>query len=268
MKDQYTRKNIRSTMLKLVIIRFDISGITNFDAVIDNLKNAPFMKGVFGKMRYLTRPSNPSLTKEYFSQNGTLPLSKNVQSEKYHFYECKLEESSKASLDITPDSVCLTIQCDGAYNGSLEYTDFMVKVIENFSESDNFVSIDRIGIRKIDSVNLDNLEKTSRYFDKDFVVINDFVGSSDIKESAKTSIYFSNEVYYNVVQYIAKIKDGLYRLIFDVDAHLDDVNAVDHYLMNSEELSNLLYGEMQDKMFDLFKNVVTEEYLESCKIRE
>ncbi|PWJ35834.1 TIGR04255 family protein [Fibrobacter succinogenes] len=267
MKDQYTRENIRSTMLKLVVIRLDISGITNFDGVIEHLKKASFMNEAFKRMRYLTRPRNPSPSKEYFSQNGTLPLSKNIQSEKYHFFECSLEESSKAFLDITPESICLTVQCDGAYNGSRKYTDFMIEVVECFNDIDHFISLDRIGIRKIDSVDIDDLNKFSEFFDKDFIVKNDFVDSHNIRESTKTSIYFENEIYYNVVQYMAKKTNDSYHIVFDVDAHLDDADAVEHYVMNSSQLRELMYIEMQNKMFDFFKNIVTEEYLESCKIK-
>ena len=54
-------------------------------------------------------------------------------------------------------------------------------------------------------------------------------------------------------------------MVLDVDAYTeeDDDEPVD---TNSKDLRNLMYVEMQDKMFEFFKDVASVDYLEKCKI--
>ena len=266
--DQYTRKNIRSTILKRVIIRIDISGVINFDEFIQKLKKAEFMHQSFKRMRYLsdTRDSRP--LKRIIPRNGTLPLSSTIQGEGYHFFDCSIDACSDTHLFVTPDCISLSIKCNEAYGGSEKYTRFMLEIVGLLAESESYINIERVGIRKIDSVDVRNLQYAREIFDKKFVVIKDFDSCDGIKESTKTSIYLNGEIHFNVVQHLSQKQSGLYNLVFDVDSYINDDEAVEHYIMNRDEWFNLLYGEMQDKMFEYFKDVVTVDYLEKCKVQE
>lgn len=265
-KDQYTRKNIKSTILKRVIIRIDISGVTDFNSFIQELKRAEFMHRSFKRMRYLSKTSDSLPLKRNFPKNGTLPLSRNVYSDVYHFFDCAIDLSSEASLFITPDCISLSVDCNEGYGGSENYTRLMLDIIGTLAKADSYINIERVGIRKIDSADFSNLQDAHKIFDKNFVVINDFRACEDIKESTKTDIFLNNEIHFNVVQHISQKQSDLYNFVFDVDAYINDDEAVDHYIMNRDEWFNLMYGEMQDKMFEYFKDVVTVEYLEKCKV--
>lgn len=142
----------------------------------------------------------------------------------------------------------------------------MLKIVDSLAAVESYINIERVGIRKIDSINVQNLQKAREIFDTDFVVIKDFDSCDGIKESTKTSIYQKGEIHFNVVQHLSQSQSGLYNLVFDVDSYINDDEAVEHYIMNHDEWFNLLYGEMQDKMFEYFKDVVTVDYLEKCKV--
>lgn len=266
-KDQYTRKNIRSDMLKLVIFRFDISGVTDFSAFIGKLKSAEFMHKAFYRMKHLSNSRCVPFDKNSFSENGTLPLSENIQSGIYQFYDCHLEQNSDARLDVTANSISLSIRCDGAYEGSGKYTKFMVKIFDTLVPLNSYVYCNRIGIRKIDSVDVADIKSISSYFDNNFVVVKDFLDSNNISESTKTSIFLNDDIRYNIVQHISKRNENRYHVVFDVDAHIDDDDSVNRVISGPAQLYNLLYVDMQDKMFDFFKNVASVKYLEKCKIR-
>lgn len=207
-KEKYTRKNIKSTILKLVIIRIDYSGLTNFNVFLENLKNAEFMKNNFKRMRLLSNRSTSRPLKRSSKENGTLPLSQNVLGNVYHFFDCTLDEdTSVASLYVTSECFSLSIDCSKGYRGSEAYTKFMLEIIRTLAHSESYINIERVGIRKIDSVDVPNLISARNIFDEKFVVINDFLSADDLKESTKTNVYLKNEIHFNTVQYVAKKTD-------------------------------------------------------------
>lgn len=265
-KDQYTRKNIKSDMLKLVIFRFDISGLPDFKPFIDELCKSPFMQRAFKKMKHFLGPKEIRPFRKNISASGTLPLSEKIQREMYRFSECYIGTDSDVSLDITPDNICLTINCNGTYEGSEKYTDFLIEVLDVLAKVNSFIYINRLGIRKIDSVELKSLNELPSFFDDNYVVANDLMRFEGGKESTKTSIYFVRNVHYNVVQHVEKKGENSFQVILDVDAYTEEDDDDDPVDTDSKDLKDLMYVEMQDKMFEFFKDVVSVDYLKKCKI--
>ena len=89
-----------------------------------------------------------------------------------------------------PDNICLTINCNGAYEGSEKYTDFLIKVLDVLAKVNSFIYINRQGIRKIDSVEVKSLTELTSFFDDNYVVANDLMRFGGGLEATKTSIYF------------------------------------------------------------------------------
>ena len=266
-KDQYTRKNIKSDMLKLVIFRFDISGLPNLKPFVDELCRSSFMKRAFKKMKRFFDPNQIRPFRRNISVNGTLPLSERVQREIYRFSDCSIGgTNSSAILDITPDNICLTINCNGAYEGSEKYTDFLIKVLDVLDKVNSFIYINRLGIRKIDSVEVKSLTELTSFFDDNYVVANDLMRFGGGLEATKTSIYFINNVHYNVVQHVEKKGENSFQMVLDVDAYTEEEDDDEPVDTDSKDLRNLMYVEMQDKMFEFFKDVASVDYLEKCKI--
>lgn len=267
-KDVYTRNNIKSDILKLVIMRLDISGVVKFEDFVEKLSNADFVHKSFKKIKHFIKTPSSSLKKANNPGNGTMPTFKDSSSDIYRFVDCTLEDSSNAYLDVTKDAIILTVSCDGAYNGSKRYTDFMVTVVRELLEVNSYISLERVGIRKIDGFDAENLEGISEKFDDNFVVKKDLDLIDLFEESTKTSVYHDCGIQYNVVQHIAKKDDGKIKVVFDVDSYIVYDDSFKGESMYIEQLRTLMCETMQDKMFEFFKNVAAESYLASCKIKD
>ena len=72
-----------------------------------------------------------------------------------------------------------------------------------------------------------------------------------------------DNISFNVTQYIDYTNDGRERLIYDVDSFLN--GDILEKALKSRTFSDLLYHDMQDRMFDLFVSVASINYLDYCK---
>ena len=264
-KDQYTRKNIKSDILKLIIMRLDFSGVIKFDDFVEKLRTSEYINRYFKKIKRLKKIPQSCSQEEDYPKNGTLPIYREASSDIYRFVDCKIEETSKAFLDVTKDGIILNILCDGAYSGSERYTRFMVDVVGILLDVNSYISLERVGIRKIDSFEAKNKDDVSAVFDENFVVKEDLNVIEQFRESTKTSIYCENDVLYNVVQHMSKINDDQIRVVFDVDSYIVFDDSFEDKSMSLDQLYELMYVKMQDKMFDFFKDVTSVSYLQRCK---
>ncbi|MBS7364215.1 MAG: hypothetical protein KIH03_10425, partial [Paludibacteraceae bacterium] len=82
-------------------------------------------------------------------------------------------------------------------------------------------------------------------------------------KSVLTELIEKDSVNINVIQHIDKAENDNVKLIYDVDAFLNG-NKVSS-IIKEGSLFHFLYHDMQDAMFELFKSVVSEKYLEQCK---
>ena len=266
-KDQYTRKNIKSDILKFIFMRLDISGVVKFEDFVEKLRTSGYIKNAFRKIKHLPKSQSAYTQQNYHSKNGTLPISRAASSDVYRFIDCTLEESSNAFLDVTKDGIMLNIACDGAYSGSERYTKFMVDVVCTLLDVnfDSYIGLERVGIRKIDFFEAKNKDDISAVFDENFVVKNELDNFEQFRESTKTSIYCEDNVLYNVVQHIAKENENKIKVVFDVDSYMVYDDSFENESINPDQLFELMYVKMQNKMFEFFKDVTSVSYLERCK---
>lgn len=269
---EYTRDNIYSEMLKTVIIRFDYSGGTDIRKFVDTIKQDDLIRNAFGSLQRIDAPKYRLSMSQIDPQTGLFPTAERQQSVLYRFSECKYDSGLNVILDITPESVCLTIDCRSNYQGSKRYTDLMSKLVTQMKSFDQFISVERIGVRKIDAQIIGKEDKIENYFNENFIALNSWRGFS--KDKVNHAEFFKiGKVHFNVVQYIDRIqnstedgtKEFLERAIYDVDAFIvnGDINEI---ICDEKTLTNFLDSEMQDKMFELFVSVASKSYLEKCKV--
>ena len=261
---EYTRDNIYSEMLKTVIIRFDFLGSTSIRRFVDSIKQDALMKEAFAQMRMINQNQYTIKVMQKEVEDGSLPVTERQNNVIYHFFDCKIDDDLDVVLDIAVDSVCLSIDCRQKYNGSKKYTDFMVALMLKLIHFDPYISIERIGVRKIDAQVVPAEGRISQYFNENYLAANSWYSSK--KESVNYAELFKiGKVNFNVVQHIDRVlPSGQDRAIFDVDAFI--VNGDIRSLMKDESsLRNFLNEEVQNRMFDLFIAVASRDYLEKCK---
>lgn len=260
---EYTRDNIYSEMLKTVIIRFDFSGATSIRRFVDAIKQEAFVRDSFGQMRPINQSQYNIRVVPKEIEDGSLPVTERQNNIIYHFYDCMIDDGLNVVLDIAVNSVCLTIDCRKGYKGSRKYTDLMVKLMIKLKQVDPYISIQRIGVRKIDAQIVPHGDKISQYFNENYLAAVSWYASK--KDSVNfVELFHLGKVNFNVVQHIDRITSNEDRVIFDVDAFI--MNGEINSLMSDEaHLNKFLNEDVQDRMFDIFVSVASRDYLAKCK---
>lgn len=139
----------------------------------------------------------------------------------------------------------------------------MAWIISELRLHDSFVSINRLGVRKIDVQVLNEGESIGAYFNENYSVSKSWQSVPNKSKSVLTELIEKDNINFNVTQHIDITNDGKERLIYDVDAFLQGQHLSMALIEGNVE--ELLYHDMQDLMFDLFTSVASSEYLEKCK---
>ncbi|MBO7552543.1 MAG: TIGR04255 family protein [Bacteroidaceae bacterium] len=266
MMKQYTRDNISSQMLKTAIIRIDFTGLTNVRSFVNRIKSSVKLQEAFGKMVMIPKQNMSVSFRPKDIEEGQLPFTETQKSILFRFHECKMEGDSNVTLDIEPESITLAIDCQKNYKGSRDYSYFMGWIIDELLAFDQYVTIIRLGVRKIDVQVLEAGEPIEKYFNERFVVTQSWKSWPPKTKSILTELLEIDNISFNVTQYIDRINDGRERLIYDVDAFLNG-NILEKAL-KSGNASDFLYHDMQDRMFDFFVSVASIDYLELSKKRK
>lgn len=263
LRAEYTRDNISSEMLKTVIIRFDYVGGTNITQFVDEIKQQDFIKEAFGALHKIEKPQYSITVNTSDIEAGLLPTAERQKSTIYRFSQCTYDEGLNVILDVSDESVCLTIDCRRNYQGSDRYTELIGKLIPKLKDFDSFISVGRIGIRKIDSQIIAKDDEISNYFNENFVASCSWHKSP--KERVNYVDFFKiGRVNFNMIQHISRNRNGEIQAILDVDAFI--VNGDIEALINDEaQLIDFMNNEMQDRMFELFVSCASKSYLEKCK---
>lgn len=264
---KYTRDNIYSEMLKTVIIRLDFSGVINIGPFVEKIKQSEIIKSKFSRFQEIAQRQVKVNFIPKDIEDGGLPVTKEQDNIVYRFWNW-MPNSSEAVLYIDNTSITLSVDCEKKpYKGSKEYSALMIALMKEFKKHDQYISFNRLGVRKIDIQILDDGEQVKDYFNEKFTVSNSWELCPPKDMATLTELLRIEDVRFNIIQRIEpiKIKDEKHlRLIFDVDSYIyDDVDALRD--KNCEQIESYLNVKMQDKMFDMFVNVASENYLEACK---
>ena len=259
---KYTRENIYSEMLKTVIIRLDFSGVINIGSFVDMIKQSEAIKSKFAILEEIPqRELNVSFLPEDAGTGG-LPITKAQDKTIFRFSKWKDTTNSEARLDIDNTSMTLSIDCRNNYKGSGEYSSLMISLMNDVMKHDQFVKFQRLGVRKIDAQILNDENHINDYFNDNFTVKNSWEQGESKDMSTLTDFLHIDDVKFNVIQRIERIPEDKLRLIYDVDSYIY-ADALEK-ICEGQSVESYLNKKMQDKMFDMFVNVTSEKYLDSC----
>ena len=262
--NKYNRDNIKSDMIKAVIMRADFSGITDINLYVDRLKQSDIVNKAFDKMSTIRGESNSIDNFSAETDDITLPISEKPKSNLYHFHECNVVGPKDTYLDISENYICLQIFCDNDYSGSKGYSKVFAECINLLKDYDSYISINRIGIRKVDSVELNEESERNNYFNQNFIVgeciaTRNESNSRNLNLANLTQVIKQNSISINIVQQVRPDKDKI-TAILDIDAFITGKTLHDNL---GDKLESFIYNDMQDTMFEQFVNCMSETYLES-----
>lgn len=257
-KDNITRDNFRSPLLKNVVIRIDYSDITNFEGLIQAI--VPLLKSYFTeRWKYTTNNVNVTFDEKVF-ENERIPVSVLPPNEVYRFSSCLIAPVQTVALDVANNFVCLIIDCDNQYDKVDNYIQLASDVMSKIFEYDAYTTINRIAIRKIDSKIFDSLEAAKEIF-TNVEQSDSKLPSMDTYQFRVTSFMFNQTTgeQVNLSRKYEITDDGKYQVNLDIDGYI----GIDKFLqkINNKEIVTQTLFSINDLLFELFKQNVTESFL-------
>lgn len=260
-KKDIDRKSLKYNFLKRIIIRFDYEGMddTELDQVL------PDISVELRKHRYTGRTLEKATEVEIRFDDPEKAeyddvCQKSVREQRVIVFH---NENPQVKLKMSSSSACISIE-KTKYVDCLTYCDVLwqvMQVVMAASEKVPFFSLKRFGLRKINQCFLMEIEQLNEYFEPShFRVFKlpGYVVTSNKVMQLKDS--FELEPYnVNLVRTIIKGEirgEKAYQLNFDADI----------YLMDEEHIEELLkldgtIGKMNEFLFELYKDAVTEKFL-------
>lgn len=259
-KKSIGRDVLKYNFLKKIIIRFDYDGMddTELDQVISDismeLKKHGYMSRTVGTAKEMQIQINDPESGENPELYG-----RKVREQKVYIFH---NENPKVKLNISSDSVCITIE-EARYVNCLTYCDVLWKVMKIISESDKvpFFIFKRFGLRKINQCILTDIRYLNEYFEPTHYHIFAFWGTSHIRQKVmqlRDNLEIEN---YNVNLLRTLIRGEIrgreaYQVNYDADIYLLDKDSIEELIRNKEKIAD-----MNEWLFELYKDAVTEKFL-------
>jgi len=258
-KTKFTRENVRSDILKKVIIKVDYQGFSGAD---DTGRFITSLKPVW--VDYFHKYSD--IPNKNFNVNLGKSGLTNFSTEIIHVHRFSSSSigSSQAVMDITAKFASIEVTCSSPYEGSDGYLDCMAHFIKILKDYDPFVELTRIGIRKIDHVfnpsasELDNILESNVWN-----LYQDIPRIIAEKKEYKDFIKLNNGTLVNLARILEKVminNNEQYRLTFDADAYKQN-ERLDNSGMRNIDVNKHMLSEINEPLFFLFIKTFKEDFI-------
>lgn len=264
-KSIFTRDNIESDLLKKMIIRIDFEGVVDVRDLIKSLQNDQKVTSSFSKcVEIENRNFQMHVNLQRMELNGNIPIEEIPRGYMFRFSQCQIERNSEAILDVTSNFVCLTMSCNGKYSNSKGYSDFIAHIVAHLKKKQKFLNVTRIGIRKIDMYATDNIADLKSKFDSNINMLRDWSENNGINLRIYTDLMVRDGLMVNYTQRLESTMNQ-YKAILDIDAYQTRDNINQEICKDENRFGNLLQNNFNTTLFEMFRDAVSYEYLESVK---
>lgn len=255
-RQKIEREHYRSSLLKRIIIRVDFCNLTDLAGFIGNLKKTDEFTSAFRSSKIVNMNEQV--------ENMSSPFESNFTTFDYRFFNCLVEPLQSVTLDITINSICIDISCNEKYDCIDDYIKLMCVVTKAMCAYDSFVRFQRFGIRKIDGDDYTTLDDAYSVFEaKRFAHDDDFQTLRRVTSKYVGTELFKteNDVLCNLSRSVEVLSKSKIRFSLDIDTFIDerivDMESVKTY----EEVFNLLADRLNKTSFKIFREFVTEDFL-------
>lgn len=249
-KENYTRDNFHSPILRSVIVRIDYSEISNLEQSVSFFHNDLF--------NFFSGHQTYSLNISADDNSGKV-----LEQPVHRYFNSKIQPlQNKVVFDVSKTFMCLEIQCNDNYEKIDTYLDVVISCMSSIMNNDSFVEIQRVGIRKVDGDDYSSEEQAAEVFE----FINELVPDNEAYfclKRQKTYIIADLDkgiqVNVNKVINATSSQDRPYRVVLDIDGYMANPALTDDD--KAKSIGKLLFG-INDALFDLFKQYVCEAFLD------
>lgn len=259
-KKNVGRDVLKYNFLKKIIIRFDYEGMddTELDQVISDisleLKKHGYTSRTVGTTKEMQFRLNDPEGEEHAELYG-----KKIREQKVFIFH---NENPKVKLNISSDNACITIE-DTRYVNCLVYCNVLWNVMKIISESAAvpFFVFKRFGLRKINQCILADIDCLNKYFEPTHYYLFRFKDKSNIRQKVMQLRDNFEIEDYNVNLLRTLIRGEMrgkeaYQVNYDADIYLIDKDNIEELMQNEEKIAD-----MNEWLFELYKDAVTEEFL-------
>lgn len=262
-KSKFVRERVHDTNMKVVIVRLDFAGVSDVNELIKVFEKTG---KIFKKKNVMeNREINVSFREvdfESISESLSLPIEA-IKSERFIRYE-KLENClCDVTFDISQFYLCLTIRCQGNYDGITNYVAPLKGAIKAFREKLSYFEPKRLGIRKVRVELKDNIKELSDNFEPfvfnipSYSIVSPLVKKTeyfDVLEEKEKSLIFNIRREMGLVS--DKKGNNKYSATLDIDAYYHED------ALRNDKINNMLtYANQRE--FEIYRECMTSSYLNS-----
>jgi uncharacterized protein (TIGR04255 family) len=251
------RKDLKHNFLKTIIIRFDFTGVAKveLDELIKDIKSLLHAKGYDRLTAEMSTEMDFQLDDpERFEMEG-IP----VRRQMVYVFKNQIEG---ISLKISSVFAFISIE-ETQYIDFFSYSSTLIEVMKLIKEKIPFFNPVRFGLRKINQCVLENIGLLNDYFEPLFYhlfFINE--DSSEIIYQVKECIRHGD---YNINLSRLVVQgewdtNTVYQIVLDSDIYLSESDKVIELINNAK-----LLNPMNDLLFDIYKSVITESFIETLQ---
>ncbi len=249
-KNTINRSDLNNNILKQIIIRVDYKNIVEIN------------KEIIEKIQFYLK--DKSFT-DYSEETENILESNNV--ERITVYKFS-DENSLIELKISKYYTYITLKIK-KYNNFEIYKNIIVYILLELKNKNPLLKIQRMGIRKINSVIIKNLNLLYNYFENNYFPLlllqnnNDITDFENIKNEF-VDVIRKDEANYNIKRVIISgeqtdIKEKIFQIILDIDGYIVGNEIKEAFF--EEKNINQKINNINDMIFEIFKKSITQEFL-------
>lgn len=262
-KEQYTRENFKSSLLKQIIIRVDFSTITDVKGFIMRLKSEPWLSRCFNGYRPI-KTNNINLQIDTKTiEDRFIPIEVKETETIHRFYDSLIEPIQSTTMDIGSSFICITIQCSDQYDKIDSYLNIIADTMIVLQKYDNYAHFERFGIRKIDGNDYNNENEAYQTFEKNrFIEDGGNVLERTLFKQVYTDIFLSEKynIKVNLTRSLERLNNRMLRFVLDTDGYIDESNFKEGDCDSKDKIIFLLKDRINEGLFQIFKAYVTEDF--------
>ena len=244
-----TRTDFQFNFLKNIIVRIDFEGVLEAEMEKVLMLIKPYLKDK-GFSRYMRKISN-EIESGVSNLDQQTPSFGKMQSQEVHSF---VNDDRWYVLNLSSSFVCLDISST-AYAPFEDYSALVLDIAEIYKNNIDFVSISRVGIRKINICMVEDKKKIKEYFSPSYFGYFEAIEGADTFSSNRRDTFglksYKGNVSCNIDQGNANGKI-LYRVSLDIDIYTDDTNTIAQSL-DFSQMNEMLFRIYVDSLTDGFK---------------
>lgn len=265
-----TRKQVRSDLLKKIVIRIDYTGIPSITEWIER-----FMKDEELCGKFENYDKGVSLNKATFRLSNlkdiadtlAIPLDELKKETIHRFSSPQFDQhEDDVIMDITSYFTTFTITCQN-YSMIDDYLQYLCMYMLKLKSYCTYLKVARIGIRKIGGCVFKTVEDIGKVFNPKLFFGNIIDEPASTAHEINYSDSFIDRTFNIKVNYgrmcrevVDTNQNTLYQVLMDIDGYIDEEIIIGQKIQLPESIENVM-TRINDCLFKLFKYSVNEDFL-------